>query len=543
VSCCPKGLASFFIALVATCGVARAQTVPTPGSVQESISASRIKLPASPAQILLPDQPGPTVHDRNGPRFQIHSFRLVGNTVFDAQRLKRVVERYLDLELNLYDLNVAADAITEFYHDRGYSLARAVIPAQRVDDGVVTVALVEGRIGQVIFSGNKSYTDGFLAPRSSHLAPGSLVLTDAMERTLLLLNDLPGFKVRGTLAPGVDFGTSDVLVKAEEKRFGFNLTVDNAGRKETGEQRVDMGVEFNNPLGIGDQLTLRGMNSDQKLLRFGKLGYSIPLDSDGMRLAVGYSLVRYDVAGAFAALGLEGSSETVDLTVQYPLTRTRGKNETLTATVRSTLMVQSALGVETSRVRVPMLTLGYLFNSIGQDASVSNVSTQVSTNFQRNSDGRSTRAQRFRLEVDGNYLLPLDKYWDVYLRGAFVYSPDTLPDSEKYSVGGPGSVRAYRSSELRGDSGHQGTIEFRRSLMLGKTPGSLSFFADNGRAIYKAPGFSNGWESIAAIGAGISIFPFAQTVVKIEAATPQGGKYRAADGEKSRLWASVSTSF
>lgn len=520
-----------------------AQTPPTPGSVMESLAGPRPSTPATPAQIIIPEQPGPSIHDRKGKRFQVHSFRFVGNTVFPAQRLKRVIERYLDMELNLYDLNVAADAVTEFYHDRGYTLARAVIPAQRVDDGVVTIAVVEGRVGKVLFSGHKAYADDFLQRRVAQLAPGSLVATERMERSLLLLNDLPGLKARATLAPGAEFGTSDILVKVEEKPIAVTLTIDNFGSKETGRRRADAGVEFNNPLGLGDQLSLRGVATERKLIKFGKLGYSLPLNADGMRLAAGYSESRYDVAGDFAALGLSGTSRVAEVSLLYPMTRGRGHNETVTLGFKSTHLVQNTFAVETSNTRIPMLTFGYVFNRIGEDASVSNLSTQIASNLKRNSDGRRQDAQRFRLELDGNYLLPLDRKWDVYLRGAAAYSPDKLPDSEKYSIGGPGSVRAYRVSELRGDSGAQATLEFRRSLVLASMPGNVSFFGDTGRVVYKAPGFANSWQSISAWGMGVSIYPMRQVAVKVEAALPGGGRMLSLDGKKGRVWASISASF
>ncbi len=520
-----------------------AQAPPTAGSVMESLAGPRPSVPATPAQIILPEQPGPSIHDRKGKRFQVHSFRFVGNTVFPAQRLKRVIERYLDLELNLYDLNVAADAVTEFYHDRGYSLARAVIPPQRVEDGVVTIAVVEGRVGKVLFSGNKSYTDGYLQLRLAQMPPGSLVAADRMERSLLLLNDLPGFKARATLAPGAEFGTSDILVKVEEKPIAMTMTIDNFGSKETGRKRADAGLEFNNPLGIGDQLTLRGVATEQKLIKFGKLGYSLPLNADGMRLAASYSESRYDVAGDFAALGLSGTSRVTEVTVLYPMTRSRGHNETLSFGVKNTQLVQNTFTVETSNTRIPMLSFGYVFNRIGEDASVSNLSTQIASNLRRNTYGTRQDAQRFRLELDGNYLLPLDRKWDVYLRGAIAFSPDKLPDSEKYSIGGPGSVRAYRVSELRGDSGAQATLEFRRSVTLGSMPGSVSFFGDSGRVVYKAPGFADGWQSISAWGTGLSVYPTRQVAVKIEAAIPGGGRMRALDGKTGRVWASISANF
>lgn len=532
------------VAGVAVCtGLAcAADAPPTPGSVQESIPA-RPAAPAAPAQVILPEQPGPTPHDRNGRRFQVHSFRFVGHTAFPAQRLKQVVARFVDLELNLYDLNLAADAVTEFYHDRGYSLARAVIPAQRVDDGVVTIAVVEGRVGKVLFAGNKSYDDAFLRGRVGHLAGGSLVTTDRMERSLLLLNDLPGLKARATLSPAADFGASDVLVRVEEQRLAANVILDNAGRRETGTWRLDAGLEINNLLGQGEQLSLRALTTDHRLMKYGKVGFAVPLDGDGLKLSASHSNVRYDVAGTFAALGMEGSARTTEAALQYPLTRSRGKNETLSLALKSTHLVQKVMSVETSNVRVPMLVGGYVLNRIGNDASVSNLSIQVASNFRRNMSGLSQTAQQFRGEVDGNYLLPLDRQWDVYLRAAVAYSPDRLPDSEKYAIGGPGSVRAYRASELRGDSGAQATLEFRRRLKLGTMPGTLALFGDTGRAVYKMPGFSDGWESIAAWGAGVSLYPARQTVFKVEAAVPGGGRYRAADGRRGRIWASINTSF
>jgi len=524
---------------------ATAQTppTPTPGSVQESLAGPRPAVPVSPAQIVIPEQPGPSVHDRHGKRFQVHSFRFVGNTVFPVLRLKRVVERFLDLELNLYDLNVAADSVTEFYHDRGYSLARAVVPPQRVEDGVVTIAVVEGRVGKVLFSGQKRYTDEYLRLQLVHLQPGSLVATERLERTLLLLNDLPGFEVRATLAPGAAFGTSDILVKAEEKMIAATASADNFGRKETGQNRATVGVEVNNPLGIGDQLSLSGVATDKSLLKYGKVGYSLPLNNDGLRLAASYSEAAYDVAGAFVALGLSGQSSVSEIAVQYPLTRSRGRNETLSAGFKSTRLLQKTFGVKTSDTTVPMLNFGYVSNNIGQDASVSNLSVQVASNLRRNTDGSRQNAQRFRLEVDGNYLLPLDRQWDVYLRGAFAYTPDKLPDSEKYSIGGPGSVRAYNASELRGDMGAQATLEFRRNIKVGSVPGSVAVFGDAGRVVYVAPGFSNAWQSLVGWGVGLTLYPTSKTVVKLEAATPGGGRFHAVDRKVGRLWASISLSF
>lgn len=528
------------VALLALCGFVHAQV--TPGSVLDTLPSSRPQLPSSPAQILIPDQPGPNLFDRRGKRFAVHAFRFIGNTAFTDQQLKRVIERYRDLELNLYQLTAAADAISEFYRDRGYTLARAVIPPQKVEDGVVTVAVIEGRLGKVLFSGNKRYSTATLRRHTPTLKEGDLVKTDKLERSLLLLNDMPGLKVRSTLSPGAKFGSSDILVKVEEKPFNVNFTADNAGRKETGEYRADLNVDINNPLGYGDQLSVRGLLTDQGLIKYKKLGYNLPLNDDGLRLAASYSEVHYDVAGAFAALGLAGSARTTELGLTYPLERSRGSNQVLSLGYRETRTTQEVFGVQTSSVKLPLVVFGYQSNTIGDDASVTNTFLQLASSFKRNSSGTEQDAELFRAEADINYLLPLDRRWDIYLRGNTVWSRDKLPDSEKMSIGGPGSVRGYRASELRGDSGFQGTIELRRNFGLFGRPAYVSSFYDTGQAVYKAPGYSDGLQNLQSAGFGLTVYPLGQSMFKLEAATPLGS-YKASDGKHTRIWATLSTSF
>lgn len=531
------------IVLLALGGLAHAQTNPvTPGSVLDTLRSRQPALPSTPAQILIPDQPGPNLHDRRGKRFAVHAFRFIGNTAFSDQQLKRVIERYRDLELNLYQLNAAADAIAEFYRDHGYTLARAVIPPQKVEDGVVAVAVIEGRLGKVLFSGNKRYSAATLRRHTPNLKQGDLVTTDKLERSLLLLNDMPGLKVRSTLSPGAVFGSSDVLVKVEEKPFNVSLTVDNAGRKETGEIRADLNVDINNPLGYGDQLSVRGMLTDQNLIKYKKLGYSLPLNDDGLRFAASYSEVHYDVAGAFAALGLAGSATTTDLGFTYALERSRGSNRILSFGYRETLTKQETFGIETSSVKLPLGVFGYQTSTIGDDASVTNTFLQIASSFKRNSSGAEQDAELLRAEFDINYLQPLDRRWDIYVRANTVWSHDKLPDSEKMSIGGPGSVRGYRASELRGDSGYQGTLEVRRNFAILGRPAYVAGFYDAGRAIYKAPGYSDGWEDLQSAGFGLTVYPLGQSMFKLEAATPVGS-YAASDGKHTRIWATLSTSF
>lgn len=57
-------------------------------------------------------------------------------------------------ELGLSGLRKAAGRITEIYREQGYFLARAYLPAQDIADGVVRIAVLEGRFGAVDSGGS-----------------------------------------------------------------------------------------------------------------------------------------------------------------------------------------------------------------------------------------------------------------------------------------------------------------------------------------------------------------------------------------------------
>src|SRR5579859_8024926 len=74
-----------------------------------------------------------------------------------------MLERLQRLQgLTIGQLQGIADNITKYYHDKGYFLARAVIPAQEIKDGVVNIRVLEGRLEKVQTSGNKMYSDAVL---------------------------------------------------------------------------------------------------------------------------------------------------------------------------------------------------------------------------------------------------------------------------------------------------------------------------------------------------------------------------------------------
>jgi hemolysin activation/secretion protein len=520
-----------------------AEALITPGSVLDTLGTNQPRRPVTPPQVVMPVQAAPSVHEPRAKRFRVNAFEFSGNTVYKRRLLKRLLERFVDMELNLYDLNKAADAITTFYHDRGYTLARAVIPAQKVVDGVVNIQIIEGRIGKVSLSGNKRFSSSFIKARTDLVKPGSLVTTDRLETTLLLLNDIPGLNAKVILAPGAEFGDSDAEINLTEKLFSGSIGLNNYGRKETGQNKLELALNVNSLFGWGDQLALSGSSTDHTLVRYWKAGYSIPLNNVGTRLSIGTSKVEYEVSGALSVLGITGDVDTTEMAITHPFMRTRNNTQVASIGFRRDQLTQTALDTVISKSDLSVMTIGYQLSYIHDDAAVTNASFGFTTNFKGVHKIADQDAVLARWEMDINHTAALSQKWDLYLRTNIVHSNQMLPDTEKFSLGGPSSVRGYRPSELRGDTGYIGTVELRRPFAIAGTMGIFRLTADSGEVTYKAPGYRDNSDRLHSVGFGVALYPGKGITASIDAARPIGSKPATTDGKANRIWMSVSANF
>src|SRR5882724_10829694 len=106
------------------------------------------EFPAAPLQLA-----PPPVQLSRATRVFVREFRFEGNTVFSSADLGKVVASYTGRELGFEDLEDARRAVTLHYTQHGYINSGAVLPDQRVADGVVVMRIIEGRLTDVRLSG------------------------------------------------------------------------------------------------------------------------------------------------------------------------------------------------------------------------------------------------------------------------------------------------------------------------------------------------------------------------------------------------------
>ena len=88
--------------------------------------------------------------------------------------------------LSFADLEEIANLLTIYYRKRGLFLARVLLPAQEVENGVVTFTVMEGRLGQLEALGNERYSEELLESPLEHIV-GGIVTSQQVEEAIFLM--------------------------------------------------------------------------------------------------------------------------------------------------------------------------------------------------------------------------------------------------------------------------------------------------------------------------------------------------------------------
>lgn len=443
--------------------------------LQDLQSPSRVA-PSSVGSPLTIEQPVLAPAAEGGPRVTVRHLRITGATVFPEAELQALLADGLAQPLSLAGLQALAGRITQHYQQAGYLVARAYLPAQKVSGDTVDIAVVEGRMDQVVRHDTLGLGGDALRPLDA-LPPGEVLRSDRVESVLLALHELPGTVVSATLRPGQTVGSSELLVDvAPGSTFEGGLDLDNQGNDATGAVRVGARLAWNNPLHMGDQLSLRAQVSenDQQALM---AGYQLPVGLDGGRVGVAFTGMTYRLGKDFAALDADGQASTVSVYWRHPLLRSREVTLYASLQLDNKHLIDRIHSVD-MRTEQHILTPTFSLQGQWQDAwlaqpasSRASLSAQVGdvrlddTSRALDAAGARTAAGFAKLALDAQRWQALAPAWTLMLSARGQLADNNLPSAEKMTLGGAQGVRAYPEGEASGDRGWLGSAELGWQLL------------------------------------------------------------------------------
>ncbi|MBN8464843.1 MAG: ShlB/FhaC/HecB family hemolysin secretion/activation protein [Dechloromonas sp.] len=465
---------------------------PNAGSLlnQATPPAAVPTLPSSTLPALPDEAIGKPVPD--GAKVRVSRFVLEGVSLLPAEPLQAQLSDLIGQELGLADLRKAATRVTAFYREQGYFLARAYLPTQDIADGVVRIAVLEGRYGAVETGGSprleQQHAQGILD--AHQVGAGQPIERSALERSLILLEQRGGAPVRAVMQPGATVGTSHMVIEAPAgPLFSGQIGADNYGNRYSGQNRATALLNLNSPRGVGDFASLWLMKSRDSDAVFA--AYQTPVGYQGLTLGASYSQFNYQLCCEFAPLDQEGYAKVFGLQARYPLilSQRRILNAGLSFE-RKRLNDSSALGELSDKdANVVILSLDgvaatasgqnrYQLALAGGDLNISGPPAYV----QANAATVDTAGRYLKLRGDYQYLHFLDNGHRLLLRLSGQASNRNLDSSEKFLMGGVNGVRAYPEGEAPADQALLARLDWVIPVPIAALPGSLStrLFVDTG---------------------------------------------------------------
>ncbi|MGE8496478.1 MAG: ShlB/FhaC/HecB family hemolysin secretion/activation protein [Pseudomonas sp.] len=411
--------------------------------------------------------------------FDIQQISLQGASLLSEADKASFLQPFVGECLGAGQLNQVLKAITNHYVGRGYVTTRAYLPQQDLSSGTLNVIVVEGRLEGLDASELASERElGMGFPGQT----GDVLNLRELEQLVEQLNRLPSRQAQLELVPGAEVGGSRVQLQGQRSkpwRASFNRH--NDGQRSTGEQQWGLGLDWDSPLGLADQLSLRAgrdaLSDSYRHSHNQSLSYSVPYGWWSFNYSYSQSYYRtLNQANGFS-FELDGDSKTHALRAERVLHRDSLSKTAVNTGVSHLRTNNFILGnrIDVSSQRLSEAQLGFNHGrrigtafvnaDIGWQQGIGNFDAQGAGNPQ----GGQPVARYNKYSLTLSYLQPFQVWgesfsFDSLLNGQ--KSEDVLFSAQRISIGGLSSVRGFKDQSLSGDSGGywRNQLRWRRAV-------------------------------------------------------------------------------
>ncbi len=486
---------------------------PDAGSVLQQIEGGQ--RPPVPTLQRPPAVPGAPPPAPEGTTVQLSAIRFEGNTVLDSGALSDLVAPWLARPLRLGELQQIARSVAEAYRQAGY-LARTAFEPQDLTGGIATLHITEARFGALRIEAAQPVrvpTDRLRRTVDDLQATGDLLHIPALDRAMLLTDDLPGVAVRGQFTAGTEEGQTDLVLTAEpEALVRGRVSADNAGSRSIGAQRVGADLELASPMSRGDLASLALLHSQGS--DYLRAAYAVPLGYAGAQIGVAASSLRYRlVSPELETLGASGRSRHVEVQASYPLRRSQTANLYAGLRVTDKHYVNQASGNTSSDYGVRSASLSVWGNRLdgwwGGGFSTASLAfapgrLDLGGSPSEAADSAGPRAagsfRTWRWQASREQTLTPRTSLNLHYSGQ--WASKNLDSSEKMYLGGVNGVRAYPSGEAGGSSGQLVNLDLQFGL---NGWARLAAFVDWGEVTAQRYAFAGGPNRTRLAGSGLSL--------------------------------------
>ncbi|WP_248751366.1 POTRA domain-containing protein [Pseudomonas sp. MWU15-20650] len=398
----------------------------------------------------------------------IRKLQIEGGTIYPLTETAKAYQALIGHETNLAQLIEATRSITRRYQEDGYLLSYAFLPQQNFENGLVRVVLVEGYIKDYQQTGDIGSVSAYVDKLANKLLGERPLTRKTFERYTTLMSRIPGLTVQAQVPPpGTTDGATHMQIQASRKPFTTSMSLVDENR---GGLQALLTATSNSQTSMGEQLNVSGLfppGNDSE--HYYRLGYSQFINAEGSQLILAAERYRADpnsnvqLDGGFE-LKPHQSIDRYSVGLSHPLIAS--PTESLTLGTRLYAVDQTTryqLVGYPNRFDIETNLRALAFEGDWRKSDPRQLRILSAGLYQGiNGLGATTRSDLgglspdldfFRLRLSG---VQSDKFfdnWQGVLSGAFYWSSNTLPDSERATFGGQNFGRGYPDDQGSGDKG------------------------------------------------------------------------------------------
>ncbi len=458
-------------------------TLAPQGIAQEAdrttINRDPLPTPHSDRDILITPPPTETPPTDDPTPLTLQQVRVEGSTVFTDADFAPILANITGTT-TLGALNTAIAAITQLYVNAGYLTSRAVLPSQPLNQGEVTIQVIEGTLNAVDIQGLQHLRPKYVRQRL-RVEEGTPFNANDLEEDLRLLNSDPNFdSLAAALASEAEPGASRLVLTVEEADPFFGTAfIDNYAPESVGSERIGANLGYRNLGGAGDLLTLAYTRTFTNGSNIWDLGYSFPLNSINGTLALRLVLDSNEITQSpFDALGIEGESVLYDVSFRQPLVRSPREEFALSlgysykngqTFLFNTVGTAFGIGAEADgTTRTSVIRFGQDYTRRDTKGAWSARSQfNIGTGLFGSTNNREPIPDSLFFSWLGQVVRvqQLTPQQLLIVQADLQLSPDTLLGSETFTIGGAQTLRGYRQGARSADNGWRFSVENRITLL------------------------------------------------------------------------------
>ena len=410
-----------------------------------------------------------------------------GNIKYSSDELKKSIENFISQELNYDDLLNVTNIISNYYRTRGF-LATAYLPEQNINEGIIIIKIVEGKLGKIIIDTGSSEIN--LSKKrikrfiNNKLEKESVLNISQLDKNIRQINSLYGINAVAELQEGENFGETDIKIQIfNTPMFSGSTITNNHGSRSSGTGRLSNSINIDGLFNLGERFifssTMTGdvFNEEQyEKSNYYALSAIFPLGHNGLQATFRTSKMEYKLSDPFDSTMPSGYS------TEYNFSLSKKLIETLRFNLNSSLSLSRNDYVNNLNTgnnsdkdtTKALLNVGFdkTDNAFGGGVNFGSISfslgdvdlTDNQTNFETDQTTTDTNGRNLKSNLILNRLQNLNQKTNLLIKFNGQYAADNLDGSDQFSLGGVNGVRAYPSSEASGDLGFVTNLELKRNF-------------------------------------------------------------------------------